>query len=163
MVFGTRRILNVCGSWYVTCSTVGSAIGSEVAGRVVNYLQSSGWSLADAYHTLFWLYTTMGLINSGLTLLLTKECEMSNVEKSYAPLSQQEEDTAERVGGPIQSPAPPTTPREVPWHKRLRTGLIGRLSQISAPTLKVMYQLWLLLAVDSLADGMVSNGHTILL
>jgi len=45
-------------------------------------------------------------------------------------------------------------------YARFWKNLTGRLSQISAPTLKIMYKLWFLLAVDSLADGMVPFSLT---
>ena len=147
-------------AWYVTFSTMGSAIGSEVSGRIVHTLQSNGWTLADAYHTLFFLYTAMGLVNAGLTMLLTKECEMSKVEESYSQLPQEEADGAELRSSPEQLTNGSIKPAKSPWYKRFWTGLSGRLSQISAPTLKIMFKLWILLAVDSLADGMVPYSLT---
>lgn len=96
----------------------------------------------------------MGLTNAGLTLLLTKECEISKVETSYSRVPQ-DEDEVLRPGERFQSIINPD--HATSWHKRIWTGLSGRLSQISAPTLTIMYKLWLLLAVDSLADGMVSS------
>lgn len=147
-------------AWYVTFSTLGSAIGSEVSGRIVHTLQAKGWSLTDAYHTLFWLYVTMGIVNAGLTLLLTQECEMDKVDNSYTQIPQQEQHDI----APIEEPQPmtglPTKQPKLPWHRRVFTGFSGRFSQLSPGTLKIMIKLWILLAVDSLADGMVPYSLT---
>ena len=99
----------------------------------------------------------MGLINAGLTLLLTDECEMSKSESAYAPVPQAEEiDRPSNAAMLEESPEDHSESRRNQSNKGLQKGLLGRLSQISAPTRKIMYKLWLLLAVDSLADGMVS-------
>jgi MFS family permease len=46
------------------------------------------------------------------------------------------------------------------WLSKTRSWLTSRLTQISAPTRSIMYKLWFLLAVDSLADGMVPYSLT---
>ena len=148
-------------AWYVTCSSIGSAVGSEAAGRIVHHLQSrDGWTLADAYHTLFWSYTIMGAINLGLTLLLTDACELNNDTNSYARVPQRE--VEEEVQSPPHPPSgkPTMGSSRRPWYSRVGKGMSGRLSQISAPTLKIMYKLWILLALDSVADGMVPYSLT---
>lgn len=142
---------------YVTFSTLGSAIGSEVSGRVVHSLQARDWPLADAYHTLFWLYVTMGLVNAGLTLLLTSECEMESTNDTYTQVSQHEQ--AETVNDePTQDMS--STTIETSRLRRLLARFSGRFSQLSPGTLKIMAKLWVLLAVDSLADGMVPYSLT---
>ena len=150
-------------AWYVTTSTLGSAVGSEVSGRIVHALQSRGYSLADAYHVLFWSYALMGLLNVAFTLMLTEECEMSEAQTPYTRIPQQDYDAsvelsqataAEHLSGSFDE-----KPREA-WYRRFWKGFSGRLSQISAPTRSVMYKLWFLLAVDSLADGMVPYSLT---
>ena len=147
-------------AWYVTFSTLGSAIGSEVSGRIVHSLQAKGWTLPDAYHTLFWLYVGMGIVNAGLTLLLTQQCEMDKVDNSYTQIPQQEQNDIASNEEPQPVTESPTKQPKSPWHKRIFTGLSGRFSQLSPGTLKIMIKLWLLLAVDSLADGMVSYSLT---
>lgn len=145
-------------AWYVTCSSLGSAGGSEAAGRIVHYLwHRDGWTLADAYHALFWSYTVMGVINLGMTLLLTDACELASDTKSYAQVPQEEgEDMA-----PAQAELKPSIdPIQRSWLSRFGKGIFSRLSQISAPTRKVMYKLWILLALDSVADGMVPYSLT---
>lgn len=140
-------------AWYVTFSTLGSAIGSEVSGRIVHGLQEAGWSLQEAYHTLFWLYVTMGVVNAGLTLLLTSECEMEATGNAYAPVPQQERQDVQEVDEDMPLP-------QKSRYKRVLTSFSGRFSQLSSGTLKIMTKLWILLAVDSLADGMVPYSLT---
>ena len=146
-------------AWYVTISGLGSAIGSEISGRVVHKLVGQGWTLADAYHTLFWGLAAMGVLNVVLTLMLTAECEIPKVEESYSELPQEEHEDAVELDNSAE-PAPLLDISKRSWYLRFWKGLTGRLSQISAPTRRVMYKLWFLLAVDSLADGMVPYSLT---
>ncbi len=145
-------------AWYVTSSSIGAAVGSEGAGRVVHFLEGrEGWTLAGAYHVLFWSYSAMGVINLGLTLLLTDACELGKGGREYAEVPQQEEDEVDESEATNQSNGKPTVePTKGGWGSRL----FSRLSQISAPTRKVMYKLWILLALDSVADGMVPYSLT---
>ncbi|ETI29370.1 hypothetical protein G647_01823 [Cladophialophora carrionii CBS 160.54] len=69
-------------AWYVTTSTLGSSIGSEVSGRLIHYLQARpGWTDVDAYHSLFWIYLIMGIVNVLFVLLLTDACELRANDK----------------------------------------------------------------------------------
>ncbi|KAK5125592.1 hypothetical protein LTR85_011866 [Meristemomyces frigidus] len=159
-------------AWYVTTSSVGSAIGSEASGRIIRYLLASyGWQLVDVYHTLFWIYTAMGFVNAALVLLLTKACELQPSEEAYSQVPQEDgrgsteldagEDrngasaNSEDQGNDLQSsPNSPFAPS--PSRVRRYWSSLGTwLAQISAPTRAVMYKLWFLLAIDSIADGMV--------
>lgn len=121
----------------------------------VRHLENrDGWSIVDAYHTLFWIYAIMGLVNAGLVLLLTKDCELHPEGESYAPLPQSEGQAADNGGDSgLSSPALPEEPKRH-WIIRVATWLSTQLAQISAPTRSVMYKVWFLLAVDSIADGM---------
>ncbi|KAI6863373.1 hypothetical protein D0864_06132 [Hortaea werneckii] len=154
-------------AWYVTLSSLGSAVGSELSGRLIKYFRTTnGWDLRTVYHSLFWLYTVMGIINAVLTLLLTKECEMEPKEE-YASVPQEDEDgnvrrsaTSAEVtnsfDGNGNSPAPASSGfKEASKFKKYWSQMSRWLAQISAPTRSTMYKLWPLLAVDSLADGMV--------
>lgn len=143
-------------AWYVTFSTMGSAIGSEISGRIVHSLEDKGWALSDAYHTLFWLYVSMGIVNAGLTLLLTEECEMDKVEDSYTQIPQQEQPEAIN---PNESHRETKTSTKATNPGFLKS-FSERFSQLSPGTLKIMLKLWILLAVDSLADGMVPYSLT---
>lgn len=148
-------------AWYVTMSTLGSAVGSEASGRLVHWMQGlDGWDLADAYHYLFYSYTIMGLLNAALTFMLSDACEIEEKNKMYAQVPQ--EDRGDVSVPPatilVGSSSDPAARR--PWYVRAWSNSTGYLSEISAPTRKVMYKLWFLLAVDSLADGMVPYSLT---
>ncbi|KAK3704625.1 hypothetical protein LTR37_013724 [Vermiconidia calcicola] len=149
-------------SWYVFASTIASSIGSEFAGQIIHILhERRKWTLADAYHILFWTYSAMGLINAGLTMLLTDDCEITKDEKAYSQLPQEEEEEyPEHTAAPAQNKPAMHDQSRKPWYRRFWTGLSSRLSQISGPTRKIMYKLWLLLALDSVADGMVPYALT---
>lgn len=157
-------------AWYVTTSSLGSAIGSEASGRIIRHLLSTyGWELVDVYHALFWIYAAMGFVNAALVLLLTKACELQPSEQTYSHVPQDEGrdslDARENINGaslgaqdqgtdPQSSFDQPlaSSPSRI---KRYWSSLGTWLAQISAPTRAVMYKLWFLLAVDSIADGMV--------
>ncbi len=137
---------------YVTTSTFGAAVGSEASGRIIHALQDRGWSLVDTYHVMFLSYAVMGTVNAVISFMLTDECELQQ-RKAYSQISQVE---SEQLEPPPRSD--PDDPTLMPlarksWAGRFWKNLSGRLSQISVSTRKVMYKLWLLLALDSLADG----------
>ncbi|KAI1490947.1 major facilitator superfamily domain-containing protein [Biscogniauxia mediterranea] len=154
-------------SWYVGISILGSAAGTEASGRVVEFLRNrDGWELIDAYHGIFWLYIIMGLLNVISVLLMSKKCELVDEkpkteesemlldetrESNEAPdRASEESSNYSRSGSNQGPPEPPITEKK----KK------SRLAQISAATRSTMYKLWFLLAVDSLADGMVSFSLT---
>ncbi|KAI0481380.1 MFS general substrate transporter [Xylariaceae sp. FL0804] len=149
-------------AWYVSTPLLGSSFGSEVSGRVFHYLQGKdGWSAIRAYHALFWVYAAMGLVNLLLVSLLTQSCELQVAVGSYTQVSQNETDIRgpDVVRGNLEEPFAD--------HAETRTGtrrifgwVSSRMARISAPTRSVMYKLWFLLAVDSLADGMVPYNLT---
>ncbi|KAF2767132.1 MFS general substrate transporter [Teratosphaeria nubilosa] len=138
-------------AWYVTISALGSAVGSEASGRIVSYMQGlEGWKLVDAYHALFWMYTAMGILNALLMLFLTQACELEREEGAYVQVAQDEENERQRPLEPLEPDDPPTS------KLRAALGWLSRtLGAISPSTRSIMYTLWNLLAVDSIADGMV--------
>jgi MFS family permease len=156
-------------AWYVTTASFGSAIGTEVAGRVVDYLQKrDGWTILDAYHMVFWIYSVMGILNMVLTLLLDKRCEaveskeVANKEPSHGEESgvlldemHEHDDDSGDENNHHRSASSTLTPELRTSKKK------GRFSQISQETRSVMYKLWFLLIVDSLADGMVGYSLTV--
>ena len=148
-------------AWYVTTSTLGSSIGSEASGRIIHFLQDrDGWTAVDAYHALFWIYTAMGLINAMLVLALTDACELRTAEETYARLPQNEDENVESADQydvpTFEVVAQPTRISST----KIKSWFTSRFTQISAPTRSIMYKLWFLLAVDSLADGMVPYSWT---
>lgn len=136
-------------SWYVTCSSLGSAIGMEMSGRVVDALKNrDGWSLAQAYHATFWIYIIAGVLNMIMAFSMSSKCEIVTEKSESQPESADEyRSLLENTNQQDDSPAAPSKPQ-------------SRFSEISAPTRSVMYKLWFLLIVDSLSDGMVSRTLT---
>ncbi|KAH7127471.1 major facilitator superfamily domain-containing protein [Dactylonectria macrodidyma] len=139
-------------SWYVMCSSLGSAVGTELAGRYVEALKSrKGWTMLNAYHATFWIYIATGALNMLLALCMSDKCEVEKTpEETPDELAQglledsDQEDDLDTTSSQ-QSSTESTSPKSK-----------SRFSQISSGTRSVMYKLWFLLAVDSLADGMVS-------
>ena len=144
-------------SWYVTTASIGSALGTEFSGRMVEYLKAKdGWTLTDAYHSIFWVYVAGGLINMFCTLSLSAKCEaeekVPETEASEMLLDEQglqHEDDDEDGISPIDIQEPAKPKKE------------SLFAQISSETRWIMYKLWFLLSVDSLADGMVGYSLTI--
>lgn len=149
-------------AWYVTLSAWGSSIGSETSGRFIEYFQHRpGWTLREAYHAIFWVYAIMGVVNVVFVLLLTNDCEADGgMEKQYSQVAQadsnQPGDSFEMTDGPERADIAAQAPRVASggsWISRW-------MGNISAPTLKVVWKLWVLLAIDSLADGMTPYSLT---
>lgn len=132
-------------SWYVTFSSLGSAIGMELSGRFVEALRNrDGWSLAQSYHATFWIYIIAGTVNMITAASMSKKCEADpKVTETSDELAQGLLEDSDHEEQPAAAP-----------------GTKSRFSQISAPTRSVMYKLWFLLSVDTLADGMVSQTLT---
>ncbi|KAI1440498.1 MFS general substrate transporter [Annulohypoxylon stygium] len=151
-------------SWHVTIALFGSSLGSELSGRVLHFLQNKdGWTEVDAYHALFWIYAIMGVVNLGLVLMLSDSCELSQAKKTYTQVPQ-DDNPQHTNGGTANTVEPheeaPTYRTPQNWIIRSFKWLSNRLAQISPATRSVMYKLWFLLAVDSLADGMVPYSLT---
>ncbi|OAQ63693.1 MFS transporter [Pochonia chlamydosporia 170] len=176
-------------SWYVTTSTLGSAIGTAMSGQIVKILRSNdGKSATNAYHTMFWSYIIMGSMTMLCTGLMSRKCEANpdtsqgRVGESAVPLLDEEapldlqheasdspsnlrdEVAADRCSStnnnvstntttPAYSPPTPGSFLQKLWTFR-------RFAQISPTSRSIVYQLWILLTIDSLADGMVSYALT---
>jgi MFS family permease len=135
--------------WYVTMSTLGSALGTGTAGRVVQWFhESRGWPLLDAYHACFWLYAVMGGVTMLSSLLLSNKCELQQESRPSVDTEMEMEEEGEAFLGEADDSTPKETPRK------------SIFAQISKQTRSIMYALWFLLMVDSLADGMVSMPLT---
>ncbi|KAI1810983.1 major facilitator superfamily domain-containing protein [Poronia punctata] len=139
-------------AWHVSTPLLGSSLGSEVAGRILHYLHDGkGWTEVDAYHAIFWIYALMGVINLLLALPLTKACELRQADVGYARISQD----ARYIPEPE-----PLHHNEGKGKGMMMTWFSNNFALISSQTRKTMYTLWLLLALDSLADGMVPYSLT---
>ena len=149
-------------SWYVTVSSLGSAAGTEFSGRAVDFLRKlDGWAMTDAYHAIFWLYIAMGIITIIFTLLMSDKCEVATTPP--------EPEASERLLGERQQRAEFVDEgndensqdlNATPLHKPEVAEKKSLFAQISSETRWIMYSLWFLLTVDSLADGMVSLSLT---
>ena len=149
-------------AWYVTATTMAGAVGSEVAGRVVSWVEKSSGDVRKAYHVLFWGYAGFGLVGCILCLGLSKRCEAAGEKskqmqergrRSVSGNGEEEEVLLEAMtpttdGRPGSSESHSVNPRIQAKEKR------SYISQISKPTRRIMFKLWILLAIDSLADGM---------
>jgi MFS family permease len=157
-------------SWYVTMSALGSSFGTEMVGRIVQWLQEiDGWELVDAYHACFWVYSGMGLVNLILSISLSKNCEASSEQDQVGEeadvLLTEMDDHEEDAGVPSsqqhqrqQETQPSSThPRN---SENSDSKFTSRFSKISAYTRTTMYKLWFLLSLDSLADGMTPFSLT---
>jgi hypothetical protein len=109
----------------------------------------------DAYHALFWIYTAMGVVNAILVLALTDACELRTTEETYAQLPQGEDENVETTDQHDVPDIESVAQSMRTWNMKIKSWFTSRFAQISAPTRSIMYKLWFLLAVDSLADGMV--------
>ncbi|MBE3047549.1 MFS transporter [Candidatus Bathyarchaeota archaeon] len=139
-------------SWYVTCSSMGAALGTEIAGRFLEGLANrEGWDMLRVYHAGFLFYVVMGGLNMVFALLLSNKCEIATKEEDLDGAGRRLLDDA--YGDVNTEPQPDDV--DIPEATRK-----SRFSRISAPTRSVMYRLWFLLIIDSLADGMVSKTLT---
>ncbi|KAI1664156.1 hypothetical protein L13192_11340, partial [Pyrenophora tritici-repentis] len=121
-------------------------------------------NVTKAYHTLFWGYAAFGVLGSILCLCLSNRCEVAG--EKHAEMNERgrgghDEEEEEVL---LEAMTPSTTdgfeedrnnigrqanPRVAPSAKKA-----SYFSQISKPTRSIMFRLWILLAIDSLADGM---------
>ncbi|KAF3001949.1 hypothetical protein E8E13_007149 [Curvularia kusanoi] len=146
-------------AWYVTFTTMAGAVGAEVAGRVVHALEKRH-NVVKAYHALFWAYAAFGIIGSILCLGLSDRCEAAG--EKHAEMQERGRSNGEEEEVLLEAMTPTNDDFDqengrsaggadirVPPKKKQ-----SYISQISKPTRSIMYKLWILLAIDSLADGM---------
>ncbi|KAI0393102.1 major facilitator superfamily domain-containing protein [Xylariaceae sp. FL0594] len=159
-------------AWHVSLPLLGSSLGSEAAGRILHRLhEEKGWSEVEAYHSIFWIYAAMGLVNMLLILPLTSACELQEQQQqqqagvgSYAQVRQHASDGSNDGTSSTSTSTSTGTRRrrEVVLNRGgvFFTWLFRSLSKVSRQTLRTMIKLWVLLAIDSLADGMVPYSLT---
>lgn len=162
-------------SWYVTSSSLGSAAGTEISGRIIKAIKGS--STKAAYHAMFWVYVAAGGICVAAAALMSKRSEIhtekpeadgNSTSQAAEPLLEvqaprdSDDDNDEsfpdqeemRRASYVQS-----SPGQTSWFQRLwRQGL--KLGHVSSESRGLVIRLWILLTIDSLADGMVSYGLT---
>lgn len=144
-------------AWYVTSASLGSSLGTEICGRVVDALQKRKyWRPTDAYHAVFWVYVLMGGANMLFCLLLSENCEIAKPPETETPetsetlLDERRSQDGETEDGLSSSATSDSHPSKKP----------SLIAQISSETLSIMFKLWFLLIIDSLADGMVGYSLT---
>jgi MFS family permease len=154
-------------SLYVTVTTMAGAVGAEIAGRIVLALEKSSGNIIKAYHALFWGYAAFGLVSAGLCLGLSERCEIAGerhtekIQRGRNSING-EEDEEEELLPKATTPSTIDTFDEEGEQSRLQANVRvppspkkqGWFNQISKPTRSIMFKLWILFAIDSLADGM---------
>jgi MFS family permease len=146
-------------SWYVTATTMAGAIGAEVAGRTVQALEKRTENITKAFHALFWAYAAFGVISSILSLGLSERCEAAGERKAEMAERGRGTRDGEEEEVLLEAMTPSTTDGfEEPGERTRKVTEAPKkpsyFSQISQSTRSIMYKLWILLAIDSLADGM---------
>ncbi|KAF5020309.1 hypothetical protein F66182_7685 [Fusarium sp. NRRL 66182] len=146
-------------AWYVTTSSLGAAAGTEFAGRFVESMNKrQGWNWLDTYHATFWVYMLMGAFNVLFAALMSSNCEFNHDSGSDSDSELSDEAAAGLLRDSIEE-------GEDARRRRLSVSSAAprhtsRFSHISSGSRSVMYRLWFLLTIDSLADGMVSHTLT---
>ncbi|ORY19486.1 major facilitator superfamily domain-containing protein [Clohesyomyces aquaticus] len=155
-------------TWYVMATNMANAVGTEVAGRVVHALEKRWKGEEDGerrvYHVLFWGYAGFGASACLVCLGLSTRCEIQQEKKGTKERGRQrgsgreeEEEEEEEVLLDDMSPSSPNIDSSIMPLPKSREDQPRRslFTQISTPTRSIMYKLWFLLAIDSLADGMI--------
>lgn len=151
-------------AWYVTATTMAGAVGTEVAGRVVQWVEKSSGDVKKAYHVLFWGYAGFGVVGVALSLGLSKRCEAAGEKRREMQERGRADHDGEEEEVLLEAMTPSTTDsfdhtHEAAEERRMNLRVPEKkkqsyFSQISPATRSIMYKLWILLAIDSLADGM---------
>ncbi|KAK2593081.1 hypothetical protein QQS21_009211 [Conoideocrella luteorostrata] len=173
-------------SWYVTTSTLGSAVGTAISGQIINFLRKDkSRSATDAYHLMFWAYIVMGAMTMTCTGLMSRRCEADNLKPKPALADEAEmgllqddaanephielqpgDDGTSRLStgtsqdGHASAHGLPSARSSVLWSQFMRLWHSSKFARISPASRSIVYQLWILLTVDALADGMVSYALT---
>jgi MFS family permease len=146
-------------SWYVTATTMAGAVGAEVAGRTVQALEKGSGNTTKAFHALFWAYAAFGVLGSILCLGLSTRCEAAGERRAEMVERRRGGADGEEAEVLLEAMTPSTTDGfEDAGHRSTKPAQPPKkqsyFSQISKSTRSIMYKLWILLAIDSLADGM---------
>ena len=150
-------------TWYITVTNMAGAVGSEIAGRAVHLIAKGSGDILKAYHALFWGYAAFGVIGSILCLGLSTRCEVAgerHVEmraRGRGGRNQGEEEVLLEVMTPSTTDGFDHDREQITRREDIRVKSPKKqsyFSQISTSTRSIMYKLWILLAIDSLADGM---------
>ncbi|KAJ3035931.1 hypothetical protein HK097_003988, partial [Rhizophlyctis rosea] len=168
--------------WYVTTSSLGSAVGTALSGHIIEILRKRpGWTLLDAYHAIFWAYAVMGLVNVLSSLLLSSKCELQKVDR-IEEVTKQEESGPLLAADPNVSEATEAEPllsngassnnydSIVPIHQSDRTptpkptaksrSIFAIFRILTAATAPTILTLWAFMMINALANSMISISLT---
>jgi len=101
----------------------------------------------------------MGVLNIVLVLLMSDKCEAEKAPEPETEASEMLLDEYPKDAGDESDDQSESTQRPVTEEAK-NPAKKGLFAQISSETLWIMYKLWFLLIIDSLADGMVSYSLT---
>jgi len=146
-------------TWYVVLATFGTAIGVALCGWMVDYLQDrSGMTPLESYHTVFWVYAVVGIVNTILSFILSRRCELDpklepqNVPADATDVAEPNSETEpllqnqeNRESNEEQQDSPP------PKKDKKR----GPFTSLSKETQWTLFRLCILFFMDSFASGMV--------
>lgn len=162
-------------TWYIVTATVGTSVGLVFCGNLVDKLQDMGWTAKEAYHTLFWIYSSCGAINMLLILFLSSKCEA----ESHSSNQQQKQEYRSLPQSEPTSPSPSTharTPSSTPLMQndhaspppapisdsktttKPKSGIMAKFAQISPESRPILYKLTAIMSLDSLASGMAASS-----
>lgn len=134
-------------AWYVVSGALATAAGNLISGWATQSLQDGGWSEVASYRLVFCLYAVIGLVKAGVTLLLSKNCEVDAPEpKEDSERSEESERflSDQATTSATQRPQPQDAKKNRP-----------KLSQISLETRIFLVKFCFLTFLDSFASGMV--------
>ncbi|KAF2427176.1 MFS general substrate transporter [Tothia fuscella] len=143
-------------TWYVVTATVGTSTGLVVCGNLVDWAmkdggtESRGWTGRETYHFCFWIYSTVGVVNMVLALLLSNKCEVDGGERTRHPATEQDaflgDESDEEAG---ISPAELRKSEKSPQKK-------SKFAQISPESRPILYKLCAIMSLDSFSSGMAA-------
>ena len=135
-------------AWYILFGTCGVAVGTIVTGQVVQTLQTvQGWSAEDSYRVIFWAYAVFGLVNFGLSLILSTKAETESKTNT-------ESRPADAETRPLLSEhASDNNDADTKPYNRLSL-LKSLLPSLSKESQSIIVKLCLLFAIDSIASGL---------
>ena len=122
-------------------------------GWIVQSLLAMNWSDTKAYRLVFWLYASFGLIKFSLSLLLSERCEPEPVKPPQRSASVELTDI--EAEGLLSDDSEDMTQSQPKRAKALPAIKKSIWPTISPASRAILLKLCLLLAVDSLASGLV--------
>jgi MFS family permease len=135
-------------AWYILFGTIGVAVGTIVAGKVVHHLQADQrWAPVDSYRVVFWAYAVIGLVNFCLSLVLSTKSETQ--EKRHTDnLPNNDESRPLLPENAIDAHEADTNPYNPLSFLKPLLPFLSRESQ------SLVFKLCLLFAIDSIASGL---------